>query len=82
MVDELIQTEFTYLESLNELIHVSTQYYIGNIFRIITVKILSPKYGPKISEVKENTRLLLGFVSYFFRFRSFWSIFDLQKFPW
>ena len=26
VVDELIQTEFTYLESLNELIHVSTQY--------------------------------------------------------
>ena len=26
VVDELIQTEFTYLESLNELIHVSTGY--------------------------------------------------------
>ena len=25
VVDELIQTEFTYLESLNELIHVSTK---------------------------------------------------------
>ena len=40
VVDELIQTEFTYLESLNELIHVSTEYL--GIFKIITVKIRSP----------------------------------------
>ena len=37
VVDELIQTEFTYLESLNELIHVSTKYL--GISRINTVKI-------------------------------------------
>ena len=77
VVDELIQTEFTYLESLNELIHVRTKYL--GISRINTVKIRRLNWGLKISEVRENTRHLLGFVSYFFRFRSFWRFFGVPK---
>ena len=50
------------------------------MIRVCTVKIRSLSYGPKISEIKENTRFLLGFISYFSPFRSFSSIFDSSKF--
>ena len=33
----------------------------------------------KISELIENIRVLSGFVTYFSRFQSFWSIFDGPK---
>lgn len=40
---------------------------IWTIYRVSTAEILCPSLGPKISELLENNRLLLGFVSYFFR---------------
>jgi len=38
---------------------------MSHIFRISTAEIRYANKGPKISEVIENNRLLLGFVSYF-----------------
>ena len=55
----------------------------AGITSMSTAGIWCPNKCLKISEVIDNNRLLLGFVSYFSRFWSFWPIFDrfsLRKF--
>ena len=46
---------------------------------MFTTEIRYPRWSLKILELKKNTRIPSGFISYFSRFRSSWPIFRGQK---
>ena len=64
---------------------VSTMLHITNLdfTCIVSTSAVGRKLtsqGPKISELIDYTRLLLGLVSYFFPFRPSWPVFEVSRF--
>ena len=68
-----------YKQQKQNFISKCTSHNRNIIFSTQDVRRKRGSYGLKISDLVDYTRLLLGLVSYFFRFRSFWPVFGISR---